>query len=241
MVSSELTDCVVVSDLHLFSRRSRAESHFRELRIAVGRTRAVVLAGDIFDFKWSRLQGVEATVSAAQAWLQALLEDAGQADLHYVLGNHDHVPAHLEALERLAARDPRFRWYPDHLRLGNAVFLHGDVTHPRVSRARLSAYRERCARQRAPLPGSDRLYDLAVALRLHALGAKLAFPEEVVMRRLTRYLDDVGSELRSGTRNVYFGHTHLALRGAEHGGLRFHNCGAPIEGLDFRIVQADLS
>lgn len=236
-----MSDCVVLSDLHLFSRRSRAEEHRRDLLDAARRARTVVLAGDIVDFRWSRIGDADATSDAARAWLEELLDAGGDVEVHYLLGNHDHVPAHIERLDALAGDDARFRWHPFHLRLGGAVFLHGDVSNPRMTPARLRAYRERFGRHANQGPAMERLYDALMALRVHVLGARVLYPERTTLRRIARYLDDVQGEIGGDVRNVYFGHTHRPVHGAEFRGIRFHNCGAPIPGVDFRIVTADLS
>lgn len=234
-------DCAVVSDLHLFSRRSRAHVHHPSILDAARRSRRLVLAGDIVDFRWSNVGSADSTADAAIDWLGGILDDNEEGDVEYVLGNHDHVPELVERLEALAAECPRFRWHPYHLRIGNAVFLHGDVSNPRMSRDRLHAFRESFGAHERPAGSSDQLYELVVALRLHVVSARLLYPRAKVMRRISRYLDEVGDELGEGVRNVYFGHTHLALSGEEYGGKRFHNCGAPIRGLEFQILEADLS
>ncbi|MEM6569985.1 MAG: metallophosphoesterase [Planctomycetota bacterium] len=236
-----MADCIVLSDLHLFSRRSRADEHQRALLDAARRARTVVLAGDIVDFKWSSVGGAEATSDAARAWLEELLEAGDDVQVHYLLGNHDHLPEHIERLEALADDDDRFRWHPFHLRLGGAVFLHGDVSNPRMNPARLHAYRESFARHPNQGPAMERLYDALMALRVHVLGARVLYPERTVLRRIARYLDDIQGEIGDDVRNVYFGHTHRPVDGAEYRGIRFHNCGATIPGVDFRIVRADLS
>ena len=53
-------------------------------------------------------------------------------------------------------------------------------------------------------------------------------------------LEDVGEGVGAGTRSVYHGHTHVAFCGYERGGLRFHNGGASLPGVDFRILKADI-
>lgn len=239
--SSTVQDCAVVSDLHLFSKRSRAHVHQPRILDAARRTGRIVLAGDIVDFRWSRMGSADATADAAVDWLGEILDGNDGGDVEYVLGNHDHVPELVERLEVLADQCPRFRWHPYHLRIGNAVFLHGDVSNPRMDQARLRAYRESFGAHERPSGSSHHLYEVVVALRLHVLGARFLYPRAKVVRRIARYLDEVEHEVGAGLRNVYFGHTHLALSGEEYRGLRFHNCGAPIRGLEFQILEADLS
>ena len=236
-----MNHCAVVSDLHVFSRRSQVDHHLHEIHEAARRAQTLVLAGDIVDFKWSVHPSVDATADAARTWLEELLERSHDGDVHYLLGNHDHVPALVERLTDLAADEPRFRWHPYHLRLGNAVFLHGDVSRPRMTRERLRAYRERFGGHRQRAAAEQQLYELVHALRLHVVGARFLYPRATVLRRVARYLDEVSDEVGKGVRNVYFGHTHRALFGEEYRGMRFHNCGAPMRGREFQILSADLS
>ena len=46
--------------------------------------------------------------------------------------------------------------------------------------------------------------------------------------------------VQRGATNVYFGHTHHAMSNYEQGGIFFHNPGAPIRGLDFRVLPVEL-
>ena len=233
-------ECIVVSDLHLFTKRSRVDEHMPRIHGAAQQARTLVLAGDIVDFKWSRLASLDATADAAREWLEELLDQSGTCRVHYVLGNHDHVPELIDRLEALASVEARFEWHPFHLRLGNAVFLHGDACNPRMNDMRLRAARLGTAGHRSRSEGQARIYDLVVALRLHVMGARLLFARKTVLERLSRYLDELEDELGGGIRNVYFGHTHLALDRVEHRGRCFHNGGAPMPGVEFRIVEADL-
>ena len=81
------------------------------------------------------------------------------------------------------------------------------------------------------------LYDWAVQANLHRLCGKMVHPKQKVARRILGYLDRIGQGVESGTEQVYFGHTHESLASYRHSDVLFHNPGAPIRGLDFRIVE----
>ena len=51
-----------VSDLHLFSHRSRGHLIDEQIMEAARRSRVCVLGGDIFDFKWSAHSSHEASL-----------------------------------------------------------------------------------------------------------------------------------------------------------------------------------
>jgi UDP-2,3-diacylglucosamine hydrolase len=83
------------------------------------------------------------------------------------------------------------------------------------------------------------LYDLAVQAHLHRVVGRVVHPKRRVARRIAGYLTRIGHGPGTGVADVYFGHTHEALAGYRHAGLQFHNCGAPLPGLDFRIIEVE--
>jgi len=228
-----------ISDLHLFSRRSQAAEHADALQEAAGKAKTFVLGGDIFDFRWSTLPSTEATVGAAIRWLDALVGAHRTCDFHFVLGNHDCNSRFVDALDKYARRMPNLQAHPYLLRIGKAVFLHGDVAdHPQMCAARLTHRRQHWSRdEKRRGVVKNMLYDWAVKARLHRLAGKMVHPRQRVAGRILGYLDRVGQGAESGTEQVYFGHTHDSLSAYRQSGVEFHNPGAPIAGLDFRIVE----
>ena len=65
---------LVISDLHLFSRRSRAEELLVEMEVRIASADILVLNGDVFDFRWSTLPDIQATVDASLEWLDLLMK-----------------------------------------------------------------------------------------------------------------------------------------------------------------------
>jgi UDP-2,3-diacylglucosamine hydrolase len=59
-----------------------------------------------------------------------------------------------------------------------------------------------------------------------------------VAERLVHYLDHVGHGRDSGVTDVYYGHTHVAVRDFRYEGISFHNSGAPMPRLGFSILRA---
>lgn len=227
-----------VSDLHLFSRRSKAALHTGEL-IATARTAEhFVLGGDIFDFCWTTLPTIAETVKAAHVWLDRLAAGAPACRFHFILGNHDHHDEFITVLDQLQRDRANFAWHPYFLRHGTSLFLHGDVADRYSTPETLAAARGKWSKH--PRRGEVRnwLYDVAIAARLHLVVAKVAFPEQRTAVRLLHYIEQIGHGPGSGVTDVYFGHTHLPLDGYEYRGLRFHNGGAPMHGIAFRIVEA---
>jgi UDP-2,3-diacylglucosamine hydrolase len=228
-----------VSDLHLFSRRSLAASHERALHAAAAKANTFVLGGDIFDFRWSTYSSPDESVAGAIRWLDALVASHPRCEFHFVQGNHDCNRRFVAALETYSASRLNLKLHPYLLRLGKSVFLHGDVAdHPQMCPVRLTRRREHWGRDEKRR-GEFRhaLYDLAVTARLHRLAGKVAHPKRRAVHRVLGYLSRVGHGAESGVEHVYFGHTHEALDNYRYGGVRFHNPGAPMPGLEFRIVE----
>jgi len=71
---------IVLSDLHLFARRSQAADCMHRLRTELATVRVLVLNGDIFDFRWSTLRDLETTVAAALERGVLVYSGTGMAD-----------------------------------------------------------------------------------------------------------------------------------------------------------------
>jgi UDP-2,3-diacylglucosamine pyrophosphatase LpxH len=236
-----MPDHYFVSDLHMFSRRSLAEAHEPALRAAASQAKTFVLGGDIFDFRWSTLSNTEATVTAAVNWLTSYVDSFPQCEFHFVLGNHDYNRRFIDALDALAAYRGNLWWHRCYLRLGDSLFLHGDVADKiAVDTSALLMRRQQWLHDENRGQLANWLYDLAITARLHHV-AKLVNRNQRVAERLLRYAYHIGHSPETGLQHVYFGHTHCAMSHFPHGGLLFHNGGAPMRGLEFRIVPVELN
>ena len=227
-----------VSDLHMYSSRSQEERYLAEIEEKAARADNFVLGGDIFDFRWSMMTSIETTVVHAVHWLRELIVDCPNCHFYYILGNHDYHQPLMDRLDRLAATFDNFSWEPFYLRLGRSVFIHGDAADRMSTGEELAVARARWldAEKRGRM--ANRLYDFAVANRLHAPVVRLVKTKKRTAKRIAAYLRDIGQDSSTGTRNVYFGHTHFSFTHYRFGGLTFHNGGAPIKGLHFEILKA---
>lgn len=234
-----------ISDLHLFSRRSSAPTWENSLRRAVQQAHTFVLGGDIFDFRWSLHQSLGHAIEDSIVWLNRLLSLNPSCTFHYILGNHDCHPEFVEALSELARSTRRLNWHRHLLRIGNCVFLHGDIVDAKVRPGQnfdsiLDAKRLAGELREPPTAFSHVLYDAAVSARVHRLVVQLAKPNELVLRRLTRYLESHRLGQNSGVERVYFGHTHRRLNAVVHAGMKFYNPGATIKGLPFNVIETEI-
>ena len=232
--------CYFVSDLHLFASRSKAIKYLSDMVVAAAEAENFVLGGDIFDFRWARTKNPKQTVDNAVAWLRNLVRPCPKCRFYFVLGNHDYHQALIDRLANLAKEMPNFSWRRYYVRLGNSIFLHGDVADREDYNAdSLAAAREEWLYARRRGPFLSRLYDVVVLTRLHKPFPHLVYSKRIVARRIHSYLEQVGQGPASGVRNVYFGHTHKHMTDYAYAGLVFHSGGAPIKGMRFRILEAE--
>ena len=157
---------------------------------------------------------------------------------HLVLGNHDYHQMFIDRLVRLERQAHNLAWHRYYIRLGNSIFLHGDVADRKINAQTLAEAREEWLDGPARGPFLSRLYNVVVLTRLHKPVPHLVYARRIVVRRIYQYLESIGQGPASGLRNVYFGHTHKRLSNYRYRGLMFHNGGAPIKGLKFRILEA---
>ena len=223
-----LTRGLVVSDLHLFARRSPGAARLAALAGQVTEMDVLVLNGDTFDFRWIAPRDREKAFSTAVEELSALLQRHPQCEVHFILGNHDCLLGWQRALLALAASAPRFHWHAGPLRLGSALFLHGDCAEASMDAEELQRRR---ARWEQGLPRgrlASCAYGFADALGLSRQAHEWFFPRRKTVRRIAHYLDRACPGWRLETRDCYFGHTHLPFSNHEHEGVNFHNTGSAV-------------
>jgi UDP-2,3-diacylglucosamine pyrophosphatase LpxH len=232
-----MSKCFFVSDLHLLANRSDAHRYLDEISRTASRAEAFVLGGDTFDFRWSRIPILKA-LDRASHWLEELAFSCPGCQFHLVLGNHDYHQAFIDRLGELERRIPNLAWHRYYVRLGSSVFLHGDVANREMDAQMLADSRDKWLDKERRGPLANILYDMVVMARRHKPMPHLIFAKRIVVRRILRYLESIGQGPGNGVRDVYFGHTHKKLSAYHYHGLTFHNGGAPIKGLKFRIIEA---
>jgi UDP-2,3-diacylglucosamine hydrolase len=227
---------LVVSDLHLFARRSDGLERMVALTPRLRETDHLVLNGDIFDFRWSTLSEHAHTVRDAVGWLRKLSESLPNCQIHYVLGNHDCLVEFVPEVERIAAGHANFTWHEYSLRLSDALFLHGDCTHAMMDAAALRNYRNLWSRDGRRHGPATTAYEIADRLGMTRLVHKVHFPRVRTLRRLTHHLDHAQPDWRDSIRQCYFGHTHEPFSDVLHDNIRFHNTGCAIRGMQFNPI-----
>ncbi len=234
-----------ISDLHLLANRSTGPMVQRAIDEAISQSHTFILGGDIFDFRWSSYRSHERSIEQSIRYLKNLLAINPECQFHYILGNHDALPGFTQRLEQLAGSNPKLQWHPHLLRIGSSVFLHGDIIDSKIPleadfHELLDARRLRSEERALPHPLYHSLYDAAVQTRIHRAVAHFANSNRKVMTQVTDYLSWAKQDRAAGVEQVYFGHTHRPVDRLRYSGLEFHNPGAAIKGLPFRILPVDL-
>ncbi len=225
----DLQSCVFVSDLHLFSSRSDADSNVQRLSEFQSESQCIVLGGDIFDLRWSRKGGLQPTTDAALAWLYQLLDQTGQSRILYLAGNHDCHPQFAKAMQSLSEECQRFHWFEHALQIGDSLFIHGDILHAEPYSGGLSSYRAKHHQHESPHPLLNQAYDLAVSMRLHKAVARLGNSPKSTCARLQSLVKGLPPQCEHRVRRIFFGHTHVSIPGLELGDQTFFNPGAMLK------------
>lgn len=224
---------LVISDLHLFSRRSRAEDLLAEMEDQIASAEILVLNGDVFDFRWSVLPDMQATIDGALEWLDVLIEKRSGKPVHFLLGNHDCVACFTESLSDFAEARPSLYWHESFLRIGSNLFLHGDCANRPMDSEEHRRFRDAWSRDKQRGAIGRFFYDAADALGASRKVHDLWFPQRGTVRRVAHHLDHILPRWRDEIAHCYFGHTHLPFTGHRHDGVMFHNTGSAIRDMEF--------
>ncbi len=226
-----------VSDLHLFSGRSNFERHQTAIEESVERSEMCVWGGDLFDFRWTRLGDEATTLSQAIGWLDGWLQQYPEKQFVFLSGNHDAHRSLAKAVTELAKSRSNFISDLDVIRIHDTLLLHGDLIEGVGTRESLAAYRLSWEQKPVATPIQSRVYDAAVAVRLHKAAASAAHRHRGTCRKLWRCVSrELGDDVH-GIRRVVFGHTHRQIRGLRVDNVEFFNGGATVRHVPFAPVQ----
>ena len=228
---------MVVSDLHMFAKRSRAPMVMDELGPALEGCEMLVLNGDIFDFKWTTLESIPHTIDQALAWLEGLVKGFPGCRIYFILGNHDCHREFTVVLEDLSQKISSFSWHERYLRLGTAAFLHGDCIHKKVFEKGLASYRKPWKEIKKKGQAQNAIYEAINHTGLTKAAPKIAFKREKMAGRILDYLDDREPGIVEKINDVYVGHTHVPFTDFSFRGKVFHNTGSAIKNQDFNPLH----
>lgn len=191
-----------------------------------------VLNGDIFDFQWSIYPDLGQSLWFVENWIGDLVGRHPQCQFVFIMGNHDSLPPYAELLEGLSARYVNLTWDPFYLKVGEKVFLHGDVYNSPTPQT-LAAYR---AKWHGPprKAWAHTAYYVFACLRVPRLVHALSSRHRPVADVIAYLKAELGPRFPE-VHDVYYGHTHKPHSNFIQQGLRFHNTGATLHGVRSRI------
>ncbi len=235
------TRFVFISDLHCFSNRSIADEHTSTIDEAIRRSDVCVWGGDLFDFRWSQIGCEDTSIQHAIQWLQSRYDEHPEQQFVFLRGNHDAHHAFAERLGLWATHRERFQCGLDGLIAGDVFFVHGDVVEKGGSEAGFRSYRESWQAKPVAHPRAGRVYDVAVAARLHQAAAIAVHGHRRTCGRLAKWIQHQRDERLRSVRRVVFGHTHRYIGHRHVAGLDFYNGGAAIKHVKFKPVELVVS
>lgn len=227
----------VVSDLHLFTRWTRAKKYLPAMSRAAADADFCVLNGDIFDFRWTTLPSIADTVEAAGEWLRSFAQSHPACQFYYVMGNHDGFDFFAEHLDGMVGGVENLNWHPSHVRIGNALFLHGDLVLHGPMKDPFARPLTRKLRKESD--GMISVYHLMHRMRLQRMVAPL-MKKKWCVDRLAQSFELARPHITGGVTDIYFGHTHLQFSGLRHKGYTFHNSGAVTHGFTWNPMKVPL-
>jgi UDP-2,3-diacylglucosamine hydrolase len=225
----------VVSDLHIFAERSIANEHLEAIGRAARRGPCLVLNGDIFDFKWTTLKCIDSTIDQAVAWLEILSQEHPGCQIHYVLGNHDGLKPFAHRVAELCQACPNLKLHSAVLRLGNKLFMHGDLALDPGYRQGLERELMQSVRKKGRLMTLG--YSLLTKSGSHR-GISLFQVKKTQAVQIVAYLKH--HHLHAGITDVYYGHTHVPFHNYHYDGIAFHNTGSTIRRLKPNFLEFPL-
>lgn len=207
----------------------------------IERSDVCVWGGDLFDFRWSRIGHEDDSITAALSWLHRFYDNFPSKQFIFLSGNHDAHRRFVDRLQQWAETKNRFTCGLDVLVAGDALFVHGDVIERGGSDVGFAAYRRSWHAKPTAHPRSSRVYDAAVAARLHNAVALGVHRRRRTCRRLAQWVHRQDQELTAPIRRVVFGHTHRRIDHYRLAGLEFYNGGAAIKHVNFKPVELTVS
>jgi predicted phosphodiesterase len=197
---------------------------------------------------------VRAAVKESKKWLETFVSENPNVHLHFVMGNHENIRKFRYQLDRLAERyKENFEWDPEGIRIGNALFTHGDLQMDKKTAAERGEWRLR----QAAFPESwNRIFSTGYLVGRPIVESAAAINSPV--KRVSKYLQSAAKmeEFRvrykgerkkldiDDIKHVFFGHTHVKFFDKEIDGKHYYNTGSfthnPKRIEDVGIIEAEL-
>jgi hypothetical protein len=225
--------CLTLSDIH-YGNVGSSSKHLMHNAIypAVQKSELVVFNGDWLGIIPKKRRDLENIVSENLVELEKWLDENPKTLFGFVLGNHDRVELFLEGLKELERKHPNLIVSSKYLRMGDALFLHGD----QHSRVKLNTFDDIS-------PGSQVLS--SEARKRYVKNFKAIPPTEIAeyQRRIIHNLQEEDPQLLVGVKHIFSGDTHKPYTNNEFEGFMMHNTGGAVERKNkrFNMLNFELS
>lgn len=221
----------VISDLHIFARRSEIAKHFEEIEAAAKTSEFIVLNGDIFDFEWSTYYTINYTADEARSWLEKLANTNPQCQVYFIMGNHDSHSSFLERLKKISL--PNFQWSPTHFIIDDSLFLHGDLPLSGQGVLERKNYEERAVSKSKTM---SLIYDLVLRTHVQKI-ANLIYNKYTTAAKIHKAVVSSGLLASHDIKHIYFGHTHVPFNNFFYKGIYFHNTGSVVKNFKKNFIK----
>jgi len=228
---------IVISDMHFFARRSKADIIEKILYSQLSQYDILVCNGDTFDFRWRQLSSMQQTINESICWIGKTMNKFPSLEIKYVIGNHDCNRDFIDRLRQLEKDRPRFLIYEYYFQIGTSLFLHGDCSNTFLSFEGLKDYRAQWEKSNQWPNYLALFYQFFDVIGLTGLFHRKKFPRDKVAQRVLHYLKTIPSGFPSDIENIYIGHTHLPFSDFKWENYVFHNSGSSIKGQEFNILS----
>jgi UDP-2,3-diacylglucosamine hydrolase len=225
----------VVSDLHLFSPCSRHKKLLPEFYTRCSQHSVVVLNGDTFEMKRSKLKSTDKVTDQCTTWLRELCKKNESTQFYYVIGNHDAQRQIMQEINNVAQDVSNLIVIPHILTIGSTLFIHGDVIEPGALEMGVSSVREKY-RETTPSKLSLFLATVVTSLRLNSV-EYIRHNKSALAATLLSYINRHEPDRLNSIKTIFFGHTHVPFRDFQFEGITFHNTGSFIKGLQWNPME----
>ena len=228
---------VVVSDLHMFARRSNAHTLMGQIENVISKSDMLVLNGDTFDFRWTTLPTVDHTIKEAVDWIEGLTQRFPNCGRSGCLRQSRLPEEYLFALENLAGKNPSITWHEHFMHMDNLLFLHGDcdTRHTRVDK--FVHWSEPYQTSKKVSHALALVYDQVNRTGFTSMAQRLASPPQKASKKVFGYMSEVAPDILKKVKHVYFGHSHVPFTYFEYNGLYFHNTGCAVSSAEFNPIH----
>lgn len=219
----------VVSDLHLFTKKSRSDIQTLIDNYAK-KNDFCILNGDIFDFQWTALPTQNHAVNEAISWIIHLCDKYPNCHFYHILGNHDCYEPFVLCAEQL--KNKNFSLHRTHLLLGKHLFMHGDL--PLLNKnpfiRNLLPYEKHEPKWR------QFIYAFLLTMHVHHVLDHLYRPKKIV-KRIYNAIAREDKQLLEKINHIHFGHTHVPFNNFVYKGINFHNTGAGVVNVKTNLLE----